>query len=180
MEKTTLIGCYAPDFEIPGIDGQVHHLSRYLGQYRAVGVVIMCNHCPYVQLYLDRLKALQTEFGSQGFTLVGINANDETHYPEDSFENMVAFARSRELNFPYLRDVTQDVARSFGAERTPEVFLIDHQGVICYVGLIDDNPQDPGAVTQPYFRQAIANLLAHQEIQPKSTSSIGCSIKWRS
>ena len=82
MEKmSTVIGSYAPDFEIPGIDGSVHHLARYLDQFRAVGVVFMCNHCPYVKLYLDRLKQIQTEFQSQGVTLVGINSNDADRYP---------------------------------------------------------------------------------------------------
>jgi peroxiredoxin len=179
MEKTTLIGCYAPDFELPGTDGQVHHLARYLERYRAIGVVVMCNHCPYVKGYIERLKAIQTEFAGQGFTLVGINSNDDSRYPDDSFENMATFASQNGLNFPYLRDVTQDVARSFEADRTPEVFLIDQQGMVRYSGLVDDNPQSPEAVTQPYFRQAIAQLLADQAIQTQQTSAIGCSVKWR-
>jgi peroxiredoxin len=180
MEKTgTPIGGYAPDFELPGVDGSVHHLARYLEQHRAVGVVIMCNHCPYVRLYLDRLKQIQSDFQVQGFTLVGINANDDRQFPEDSFENMKAFAAEHRLNFPYLRDVTQDVAESFGAERTPEVFLIDQSGVLRYSGAIDDNPQHPDAVKADYFRSAIAQLLAGAEITASATSAIGCSVKWR-
>jgi peroxiredoxin len=176
MEK---IGQYAPDFELPGIDGNVHHLARYLEQFQAVGVVIMCNHCPYVHKALDRLKQIQTDFQSQGFTLVGINANDEQQYPEDSFEKMKAFAQEKGLNFPYLRDVTQDVAQSFGAERTPEVFLINREGLICYNGAVDDNTQNAGGVEVHYLRDAIAQLLASQAIAQSSTSAIGCSVKWR-
>jgi peroxiredoxin len=180
MEKTgTPIGSYAPDFELPGVDGSVHHLGKYLKQFQAVVVVFMCNHCPYVRMYLDRLNQIQADFQGQGVTLIGINPNDDSRYPEDSFENMKAFATEQHLNFPYLRDVSQDVARSFRAERTPEVFLLNQDGIICYSGLIDDNAQDAGAVREPYLRKAIAELLAHQAITVPATGAIGCSLKWR-
>jgi peroxiredoxin len=180
MEKLgTQIGSYAPDFELPGNDGAVHHLARYLAQYQAIGVVFMCNHCPYVRLYLERLKQIQSDFQGQGFTLIGINANDATRFPEDSFDNMKSFAVSNHLNFPYLWDATQDVAHSFGAERTPEVFLIDQQGVLQYTGCIDDSANDAAAVQAPYLRTAIAQVLAGQAVTPVSTSAIGCSVKWR-
>lgn len=175
----TLIGRYAPDFELPNIDGSVHHLRQYLQQYKAVAVVFMCNHCPYVRLYLDRMKQLQSEFQDRGFILVGINPNDDVQFPEDSFEQMKVFAMEQQLNFPYLRDITQDVAQSFGASRTPEVFLIDQAGLIQYTGAIDDNPQDAGAVQTSYLQEAIANLLAGEGITDPTSSAIGCSVKWR-
>ena len=180
MEKTgTAIGSYAPDFELPGTDGAVHHLARYLEKFRAVGVVFMCNHCPYVRLYLDRLQQLQAEFEPQGFTLIGINANDAEQYPDDSFDNMKQFAVEQHLNFPYLRDVTQDVARSFGTEKTPEVFLLDQLGVLRYHGRIDDNPQEAAAVKTQDFRAAIANVLTGESVNQTSTEAVGCSVKWR-
>jgi len=180
MEKIgTPIGSYAPDFELPGTDGMVHHLARYLEKASAVGVIFMCNHCPYVQLYLNRLKQIQANFQSQGFTLIGINANDDRQYPDDSFENMKRFAAEQQLNFPYLRDVTQDVAKTFGAERTPEAFLIDHSGILRYSGLIDDNAQDPKAVRTNYLQDAIAQLLLNGSVTVPSTNAIGCSVKWR-
>jgi peroxiredoxin len=180
METTsTLIGGYAPDFEIPGIDGSVHHLARYLERFRAIGVVFMCNHCPYVRLYLDRLKQIQADFENQGFTLIGINSNDAEQFPEDSFENMKGFASTNQLNFPYLRDETQDVAQTFGAKKTPHVFLLNQEGVLCYSGCIDDNPNEPDAVRVPYLREAIAKVLSGEAIIPTSTEPIGCSVKWR-
>jgi peroxiredoxin len=175
----TVVGGYAPDFELPGVDGQVHHLARYRETWRAIAVVIMCNHCPYVRQYLGRLKQIQTEFEGLGGTLVGINANDETNYPEDSFEQMKTFAAEHQLNFPYLRDVTQDVAKGFGATSTPEVFLVDHQGILRYSGAIDDNGQQPEAVEQAYLREAIAQLLTGKAPDISSTTPIGCSVKWR-
>lgn len=176
---SSILGHYAPDFEIPGTDGAVHHLAHYLETFRAVGVIIMCNHCPYVRMYLDRLKQLQAKFSSQGATLIGINPNDEQQFPDDSFENMKQFAAEQQLNFPYLRDVTQEVARGFAASHTPEAFLIDPAGVVCYSGSIDDNWQDPGAVQQAYLHDAIEQLLAKQQIATPSTTLVGCSVKWR-
>jgi peroxiredoxin len=176
----TQIGSYAPDFEIPGTDGTVHHLARYLEEFRAVAVVFMCNHCPYVKMYLDRLKQIQQDYRGQGFTLVGINPNDADQYPEDSFEKMKAFARDNQVNFPYLRDVTQEVAHTFGATKTPHVFLLNQQGVLCYNGAIDDRPESVQSVKQEYLRVAIAKILTGQAIVPTSTEPIGCSVKWRS
>lgn len=180
MEKTgTPVGSYAPDFELPGIDNQVHHLSSYLKKWQAVGVIFLSNHCPYVLSYLDRLKQIQAKFQHQGFTLVGINANEAQQDPEESFNNMKQFALDKELNFPYVWDSTQDVAQSFGAQMTPEAFLIDKEGILRYCGQIDDSPQEQNAVTQAYLQNAIAALLSGQEIDPKSTKAIGCAIKWR-
>lgn len=181
MEKTgTPIGSYAPDFELPGTDNQVHHLARYLEKYRAVGVVFMCNHCPYVQSYLGRLTQIQSEFQSQGFTLIGINANDAVQSPEDSFENMQTLAATHGLNFPYLRDTTQDVARCFGGQTTPEVFLLDNAGILRYSGGIDDNSQDPAAEKVDYLRDAIASLLQGKTaITTASTKAVGSPVKWR-
>ncbi len=173
------VGNYAPDFEILGVDGEVHHLSRYLESHRAVVVVFMCNHCPYVQAYLDRLKAIQSDYTSQQVTLIGINSNDEGQFPEDSYDRMKTFAENRGINFPYLRDSTQDVAQSFGAERTPEVFLIDQQGVVRYTGRVDDSPQDPAQVSSSDLRQALDQLLTSGEVSIGATAAVGCSVKWR-
>lgn len=181
MEKLgTPVGSYAPDFELLGIDGRVHHLSRYLDSWQGIGVVFMSNNCPYVCSYLERLKQIQAKFQDLGFTLVGINANDANEYPEDSFVQMKQFAGERELNFPYLWDPTQDVAQGFGVEKTPEVFVINQKGILCYRGQIDDNCQEPEAVQMPYLQQVIAALLVGEAVLPKSTPAIGSNLRWRS
>lgn len=180
MEKTgTPVGSYAPDFELPGIDDRVHHLFDYLQNWQVIGVVFLSNHCPEVFTYLDRLKHIQAQFEHQGFTLVGINANDAQQDSEESFNNMKRFALEKQLNFPYLWDSTQDVAHGFGAERTPEAFVIDRQGVLRYSGQIDDNPQEAKAVSVPYLQNAIVAVLSGQEVNPKSTKVNGCVIQWR-
>jgi peroxiredoxin len=173
------IGRYAPDFELPGTDGSVHHLAKYLQKFRAIGVVLLGNRCSSVEQSLDRLKQIQTEFFHQGVTLIGINSNDDRQCPEDSFDAMKSFVMEHQLNFPYLRDVTQDVAQGFGAEWTPEVFLIDQAGLIRYGGAIDDSPKTPNAVTVRYLRDAITQLLAGSGDSLVSTTAVGCPIKWR-
>lgn len=177
--KGTAINSYAPDFELPGVDGEVHHLARYLERYRAVAVIFMSNQCSNVLLYLERLKQLQHEYADQGVTLVGINANDAIRSPEDNFEKMKEFVQGNHLNFPYIRDVTQDVANCFRARVIPEAFLLDQQGIIRYRGQIDDNPNSAESISKPYLKQAIAQLLQGEVIEPSITEAVGESIQWR-
>ncbi|MDJ0616540.1 MAG: thioredoxin family protein [Calothrix sp. MO_192.B10] len=175
----TSIGSYAPDFELPGIDRRVHHLSRYLNKYQAIAVIFMGNKCPYVKGYLDRLKHLQTEFAALGFTLIGVNGSNVLGRPMESFENMRIFAFKHRLNFPYLWDSTQDVTCSFGAKTTPIAFLVDQNGVVRYKGLIDDSPKDCKSVRINYLRNAVVSLLAGKEIVSKETKPMGTPLIWR-
>ncbi|WP_323254417.1 thioredoxin family protein [Spirulina sp. CCNP1310] len=177
--NVSLIGAYAPDFELPGVDGEVYHLTRYREQFRALVVIFMGNECPTVAQYIDRLKAMQTDFKEEGVSLIGINANAAQEGLKDSFEQMKRFAQAMELNFPYLRDPSQDVARGFGATMTPEVYLINQAGVICYHGAIDDQPQAADAVSQPYLRRSIQALLAGEAINPTDTAPQGTALTWR-
>ncbi len=175
----TTVGSYAPDFELPGIDEQVHHLSRYLDKFPAVGVVFMCNHCPSVKLYLNRLKNIQQEFVPRGFTLIGINSTNFQIRVRESFGNMKAFATEHELNFPYLWDSTQEVAGSFGVRTIPMAFLIDKNGVIRYKGQIDDSPHHPDSVSRHYFKNAISSMLRGDRIHLQETEPVGTSLIWR-
>jgi peroxiredoxin len=172
------INAYVPDFELPSVTGDVVHLMPYLEKYSAVVVVFMCNHCPYVKAYLDRLKDIQNDYQSKGVTLIGINANDERKYPEDSFEKMKVYAQEWGLNFPYLRDRTQDVAHAFAASCTPEPFAIDKEGILRYRGQIDDNYRDSSAATSHDLRDAIDCILQGKTVTKPIEPAIGCSIKW--
>lgn len=169
---------FAPDFELPSITGEVVHLTALLQQHQVVAVIFMCNHCPYVKAYIPRLIALQREFAERNVIFVGINANDDRNYPEDSYEKMQFYAHEWGLNFPYLRDRNQEVAQSFGAVCTPEPFVLDRQGQLRYHGAIDDNHRDAAAVTRQDLREAIACILADQEFPRPITPAIGCSVKW--
>jgi peroxiredoxin len=175
----TPVGGYAPDFELPGIDGQVHHLSRYRQDFGAVSVISISNHCPYVSSYLERLKAIQEEFRNQGLVLIGINSSGIEQDAAECFNNMRVFAQKHKLNFPYLWDSTQDVSRSFGCEITPMAFLIDSSGVVCYKGQIDDSPDDATAINQHYLRNAIASLFDNRKIEVPETQPVGTTLIWR-
>lgn len=178
--NASLLGHYAPDFELPGTDGDVHHLARYLERLQAVCVIFLANQCPTVHLYVDRLRQLQTEFAPQGFTLIGINTNDVSQSVSDDLDGMKQFVAETNLNFPYLRDVTQDVGHSFGATVTPQAFLLNHHGVLCYGGSIDDNPEDASAVTTAYLKTAIQQVLAGEPVTTAWTPAIGSPVLWRS
>jgi peroxiredoxin len=178
MAKTS-IGSYAPDFELPGADGTVHHLARYLESHRAVCVIFMCNHCPYVKAYLDRIAQLHQDYSPQGVAIIAMNPNDAAQFPEDSFAAMKTFVIEQKISYPYLRDENQDVAHTFDAVKTPHAFLLNQQGVIVYNGAIDDNAKDVSAVQATYLRDAIDSVLAGQTIKIDTTEPVGCSVKWR-
>ncbi len=177
-------GQKAPPFDLPGIDGQRLCLADQVGRVSATVVLFLCNHCPYVHAYLPRLVALQDEFapggsGGNGVRLIGICSNDAETYPQDSFENMKPFADEWGLNFPYLRDEDQSVAKAYGAERTPEVFVLDSKGVCRYEGGIDDNHKEPSKVKIQPLRDALVDLTAGRDVRTATTHAIGCTIKWK-
>lgn len=168
----------AQDFNLPGVDGKNHSLSEFKDK-KALITVFSCNHCPYVQAYEDRLIDIQKDYGPKGAQVVAINSNESDNYPEDSFENMAARAKMKKFNFPYLRDESQNVARSYGATHTPHIFLFDQRGDLRYTGKIDDNWQEPSKVQRRYLREALDALLAGKPISEPETFAIGCTIKWR-
>ena len=171
------LGESARPFSLPGVDGKTYGLEGFAGKSVLV-VIFSCNHCPYVQAYEDRLIGLQRDYGNRGVQLVAINSNDDAHYPEDNLEHMMARAKDKGFNFPYLRDGAQQVARAYGAIHTPQIFVFDRDRRLRYTGKIDDNWQQPEAVTQRYLRDAVDALLAQREPAEPITHAIGCTIKW--
>jgi peroxiredoxin len=165
-------------FELPGVDGETHALRDYKDK-EAVVVIFSCNHCPYVRAWEDRMVAIQTDYGDQGVQLISINANDAEKYPADGFEQMKERAAEKGFNFPYLRDESQEVARAYGAERTPEVFLFDRDHRLQYHGTIDDNYDNPYAVKTHLLRNALDAVLAGVEPITQETIPVGCTIKWK-
>ena len=168
----------APDFTLPGVDGKEYSLKAFEGK-RVVVVMFTCNHCPYVQAYEDRLIELQHDYASRGVQLVAINANDAAGYPEDNFDNMVRRAQTKKFNFPYLRDETQRIARTYGAEYTPEVYVLNSDLKVRYIGRIDDNWQHPAKAKSHDLRNAVEAVLNGQPVENPITHAIGCTIKWK-
>ena len=174
---TLKLGDAAPAFSLPGVDGKTYQVSDF-GGTPALCVVFMCNHCPYVKATIDRLIALQRDYAAKGVQLVGINANETKNYPEDDLPHMQQWAKEKAFNFPYLRDESQAVARAYGAERTPHIFLFDRARRLAYTGAIDDNTKDETQVTRRYLREAIDAVLAGKPVADTQTQAMGCSIKW--
>jgi len=176
--KTLRIGDSAPGFCLPGVDGKDYGLEDFKGK-KVVIVMFSCNHCPTVKAYEERFVELQRDYKDKGVVLVAINPNDDKNYPEDSFENMKIRAKVKGFNFPYLRDEGQGVARAYGAERTPEVFVLDEKRVLRYHGRIDDNVYEPMQVCQPYLRDALDALLGGRKVPLEETEPVGCTVKWK-
>ncbi|MER3521169.1 MAG: thioredoxin family protein [Acidimicrobiia bacterium] len=172
------LGDRAIPFELPGVDGAVHSFSDYDDKHILV-VIFSCNHCPYVKAWEDRMIQIQADYKEKGVQLIAINSNDDTKYPEDNFESMKERAATKGFNFPYLRDESQEVARAYGAERTPEVFVFDRDRLLRYHGAIDDNYDDPAAVESHYLRNALDALLQGNLPRIQETEPVGCTVKWR-
>ncbi|MCZ7545258.1 MAG: thioredoxin family protein [Anaerolineae bacterium] len=173
------IGEKAPTFTLPNVDGTTVSLDALLNESKAVAVVFSCNHCPYVRGWEDRMVSIQADYADKGFKMVAVGPNNDRTHPEDSFEEMKKRHKAEGFNFYYVRDESQDVAHAYAAVRTPEVFLLDSDGVLQYHGAIDDNYQEPDAVKHHYLRDALDALLAGKTPPVAKTPPVGCTIKWK-
>lgn len=184
---TLEIGASAPEFNLPGVDGENHRLSDYKDA-KLLLVLFTCNHCPTAQAYEARIKELNAEYHQQGVQLVAISPNDaeavrldELGYSDlgDSLEDMKIRAKDAAFKFPYLYDgENQKVSQAYGAKATPHAFLFDADRKLRYTGRIDDGEVD--AVTKHDLRDAIEAVLAGREVETKTTRVFGCSVKWAS
>jgi peroxiredoxin len=174
------VGDVATDFKLKNTDGNYVSLSDF-PDAKGFVVVFTCNHCPFAKAYQDRLIKLDKEYKAKGYPVIAINPNDPSLVPEDSYEAMQTRAKEKGFSFPYLIDESQEVYRVYGATRTPHVYLLKKEKndklVVKYIGAIDDNYQDPAAVTQTYLQNAINDLLAGNDPKVNYTKAIGCTIK---
>jgi len=182
-DSELVTGDDVPDFELRGVDGESHALSEY-GDNAAVLVVFTCNHCPYAKAKIDVLNDIAADYDD--VAVVGINPNDATEYPEDSFERMEELVADGTIAYDaYLRDDTQAVAAAYGATCTPDPFLVvpSNGGFrLAYHGRLDDaqNPDDdPSGVPGGDVRRAIEQVRAGEAVTVEEIPSRGCSIKWR-
>ena len=172
------LGDKAISFDLPGVDGNQHDLSG-LADSKAVAVVFNCNHCPYAQAWEGRLISTQHDYADQGLAMVIISSNDANALPADGFDRMKKRAEAKGYPFPYLYDESQGVARAYGAERTPEIFLFDQDRRMRYHGALDDNYERPEDVKVGFFRDAVESILSGREVPVAETKPIGCTIKWK-
>lgn len=144
-------------------------------------IVFTCNHCPFAKLYPPRLNALNKKYSPLGVPLLAINSMDSVLYEEEEFSRMKQKAKKESFNFSYLQDADQSVGKSFGAEHTPQAFVVwveNGKLVVKYEGAIDDNGED-AEKANPYVAVAVDELLAGKPVTTPKTESFGCRIFYR-
>ena len=174
------LGTKAPAFELPDVtSGRTVSLSDFEAK-RALLVMFICRHCPYVGHVRGELARLGREFADSELAIVAISANDPDEYPEDAPESLAAEAREAGYAFPYLFDETQEVAKAYTAACTPDFFLFDADRALVYRGQLDDSrPSNGLPVTGEDVRAAIDAVLSGGPVPQEQRASIGCGIKWR-
>jgi peroxiredoxin len=176
MAFTLEIGAAAPDFSLPATDGKTYSLADF--DEDVLVVFFTCNHCPFVIGSDEETRKTVETYAPKGVKFVGINSNSPNTYEEDSFEHMVA--RMREHGFPwlYLHDATQDVARAYGALRTPHFYVFDQGRRLVYTGRAVDNPRETDQATTHELHDALDEVLAGNKVSNPLTNPIGCNVKW--
>jgi peroxiredoxin len=175
---TTQLGWKAAPFKLPGVDGRTHTLESARGRNGLV-VMFICNHCPYVKAVIDKIVRDTGDLAKQGIGSIAISSNDAAAYPEDSFENMKAFAARHGLSIPYVYDESQDVARAYDAVCTPDFFGFDANLELRYRGRLDASGRSENPTAPRELYDAMVEVARTGEGPAEQTPSIGCSIKWR-
>jgi len=176
------IGDAAPDFKLKNVDGKFVSLGDYKDAKGYI-VVFTCNHCPYAKLYEERIIELAKNYNSKGWQLIAISSNDPVKEPDDSYDNMKKRAKEKSYPFPYLFDETQEVAKNYGAMKTPHVFLLKKDAgnnKLMYVGSIDDDTENTKEWKEKYVELAIEAIEKGEPVNPTITKAVGCTIKWKS
>jgi len=172
----TELGDTAPDFSLSDTDGDEHSLAE---GFDATVVAFTCNHCPYALAWHDRLLDVARDYADRGVRVLLVNPNDAERYPADSFDAMKErVAAEGGWPAPYLHDGSQEVARAFGARTTPDVFVVDGQGMLRYRGAPDSDHGDPSQGGS-WLRDALDAVLDGREPERPETEPVGCSVKWK-
>lgn len=171
------IGQKAPSFKnLKGVDGKQYSLSTF-DDKQIVILLFMANRCPTARVYTDRLKSIQSDYGPKGVQLVGINSDNQFFYSLEALSKMVEVAEERTLNFPYLKDDDQSLAKEYGALVTLHAFALDRERKLRYRGRIDDS-RDPSKVTISDLRNALDDLIEGKEVRVPETRPFACSIEF--
>jgi peroxiredoxin len=178
--KALALGAVAPmaDVKLAGVDGTSVSIADVSGP-KGTLVIFTCNACPWVKAWESRIAELGNAYSKLGVGVIAINSNDPAVQTEDDFPVMQARAKERGMTFPYVVDATSDLARAFGATRTPEAFLFDRKGKLVYHGAIDDNAREPAKVKERWLRAALESAVAGKKVATAETKALGCSIKFR-
>jgi peroxiredoxin len=177
MPFTLSLGDKAPPFALPGTDGKTHSLKDY-DKFDTLVVFFTCNHCPYVIGSDEVTRKTAEKFAPRGVAFVGINSNSKHTYPTDSFDHMVERMKINKFPWHYLYDESQDVARAYGALRTPHFYVFNKDRKLLYTGRGVDSPRDTSKMMVNNLDRALEEHLAGKLISVPLTNPIGCNVKW--
>ena len=180
LSKMVPLGTKSPEFNLTdGISDQRYALDE-LKSDTATVIMFICNHCPFVVHLVDKLSEISAEYQKKGIHFIGINSNDVEHYPADAPDKMQAFTKKYHLEFPYLYDQSQAVAKSYQAACTPDFYVFDKDLSCVYRGQFDDSrPSNNMPVSGESLKNALDQILAKKPVDPDQKPSIGCNIKWK-
>lgn len=176
MAFTLELGAKAPAFSLPATDGQTYALTDFTDDFLVV--FFTCNHCPFVTGSDEDTRKVASDFAEKGVRFVAINSNSANTYPEDSFDGMVSRMEANRFPWVYLHDESQDVARSYGALRTPHFFVFDKNRELVYTGRAIDTPRDSSEATTHELRDALEDVVAGRPVRTPMTNPVGCNVKW--
>ncbi|REK61959.1 MULTISPECIES: thioredoxin family protein [Cohnella] len=177
MAFTLQLGESAVDFRLPATDGKTYSLQDF-ADAKGLVVFFTCNHCPFVLGSNEVTRRTAEKYAAHGIRFVGINSNSERTKPDDSFEHMVKMMEEQKFPWVYLRDESQDVARAYGALRTPHFYVFDENRKLIYTGRGVDNPRDVSKMTVNDLDNALAEFVQGKPISVPLTNPIGCNVKW--
>ncbi len=171
------LGTLAPDFSLPDVLTGSHVSLADLSQPKALVVIFLCNHCPYVIHVREELAKMARDYAGKSVGFVGISSNDAAEYPDDSPEKTQPLARL--LGFPVLFDETQEVAKAYSAACTPDFYVFDAGRKLAYRGQLDSTRPRQDTPTGEDLRSAIDAILNDQPLSADQKPSLGCNIKWK-
>ena len=177
MAFTLAIGEKAPDFKVPATDGRTYSLADF-AKARALVVFFTCNHCPFVLGSDEVTRATVERFKGKGVAFIGINSNSENTNPTDDFDHMGERMKTQHFPWVYARDKSQQVAKAYGALRTPHFYVFDHDRTLVYTGRGVDSPRNTAEMTVNDLDRALEELLAGKRVSTPVTNPIGCNVKW--
>ncbi len=180
------IGSKAIDFSLKNAnkaEGQAEVTSlKDFEEAKGFIIIFTCNHCPYSVAYEDRIIDLDKKYAPLGYPVIAINPNDPIQYPTDDFDAMTVRAKEKGFTFPYIFDETQEIAKAYGATRTPHVFILEKNeagNIVQFIGAIDNSTYEPEDADEKHVEEAVDALLKGDDVKVKKVKAIGCSIKWR-
>jgi thiol-disulfide isomerase/thioredoxin len=177
MSFTLPIGSKCPEFLLPATDGRKHGPVNFPDAAVLV-VFFTCNHCPYVTGSDEHTREVADKYAAKGVRFVAINSNSKNTHPNDDFPFMVERMKEKKFPWVYLRDESQDTARTFGALRTPHFFVFDKSRNLVYTGRGMDNPMESAKSTSFDLDRALEDVVAGRSVRVPVTNPIGCNVKW--